>query len=189
MRYLKCPGPRKNRPVSEWTPKTERLAHLPIEMAAAVGSASRGKLLRSWRRKSSPTRLHRRSWLGSSRRAQTDKTPLMDLVYRSCEPKADEFGKNRKLLADGYELCRLFAQLKRQAGYQSIFCAAEYTKCGMDGGFAEAPLKTENASMSKRKSRDRRRGRGPNYAQSSGSVCQATEFFSAPLQEVVPLPR
>ena len=87
--------------------------------------------------------------LGSSAPRTTDKTPVMDLVYRYAEAKADDVAKP-KLLADAIEALSPFWGAKTAADINRESCA-EYTKWRMNGGLRKHHLKTRESSMSKRK--------------------------------------
>lgn len=85
--------------------------------------------------------------LGSAAPRPTDSTPVMDLVYRYAEAKADSVAKPQ-LLADAIEALSPFWTGKTAAQINRISCA-EYTKWRMNGGLRKQHLKTRATSMSK----------------------------------------
>lgn len=87
--------------------------------------------------------------LGSSAPRTTDKTPVMDLVYRYAEARADEVAKPQ-LLADAIEALSPFWTGKAAADINCTSCV-EYTKWRMNGGLRKHHLKTRETSMSKAK--------------------------------------
>lgn len=87
--------------------------------------------------------------LGSSAPRTTDKTPVMDLVYRYAEARADEIAKPQ-LLADAIEALSPFWTGKAAADINRTSCA-EYSKWRMNGGLRKHHLKTRETSMSKAK--------------------------------------
>lgn len=87
--------------------------------------------------------------LGSSAPRTTDKTPVMDLVYRYAEARADAVAKPQ-LLADAIEALSPFWTGKAAADINRTSCV-EYTKWRMNGGLRKHHLKTRETSMSKAK--------------------------------------
>lgn len=87
--------------------------------------------------------------LGSSAPRATDSTPVMDLVYRYAEAKADIVAKPQ-LLADAIEALSPFWTGKTVAEITRKTCA-DFTKWRIGGGLRKHHLKTRAKSMSKAK--------------------------------------
>jgi integrase len=87
--------------------------------------------------------------LGSSAPRLTDSVPVMDLVYRYAEAKADVVAKPQ-LLADAIEALSPFWAGKTAAQINRTSCG-EYTKWRVNGGLRKHHLKTRDSSMSKAK--------------------------------------
>jgi len=85
--------------------------------------------------------------LGSSAPRPTDSTPVMDLVYRYAEAKADGVAKPQ-LIADAIEALSPFWISKTAAEINRASCG-DYTKWRMKGGLRKHHLKTRATSMSK----------------------------------------
>ncbi len=85
--------------------------------------------------------------LGSSAPRSTSTMPVMDLVYRYAEAKADTVAKPQ-LLADAIEVLSPFWTGKTAAQINRTTCG-EYTKWRMNGGLRKHHLKTRSTSMSK----------------------------------------
>ena len=163
--YLKCPG-QESQPVSEWTVR-QAIGASSDQMAVAVGSDFEARAAREAAEKELADELILER-LGSSAPRTTDKTPVMDLVYRYAEAKADDVAKP-KLLADAIEALSPFWGTKTAADINRESCA-EYTKWRIGGGLRKHHLKTR-AHRCRRRNLAIDGAARPNYSQSCRSLC------------------